>query len=226
MEIDGDEAPLAVVTQQVPAAQFAALEYPGYVRNVPRALQTLGGEQAVQAALMAGSGAYLKLNFRPQEPTSHPIFGDKHETSQLLVRISRKKVRRGASEQPPKVEIVGRVTTSIRFGGLADFAYLPVDNGNNSRDYSRTPEINHPDKAEPSALHEPLLIIPPLFSKVDVPMEYGFKQYPVHAQGQYHARNGLACEPMQASSVMTAPHCSLHRLPPPCMHACMLEACR
>lgn len=49
---------------RVPQTTAIAIEYPGYIRNVDRALQTLGGEAAIAEASSSADG-YLRLRFRP-----------------------------------------------------------------------------------------------------------------------------------------------------------------
>jgi len=46
-----------------------------------------------------------------------------------------------------------------------------------TRDYSTAPDINLPEKAEPSGVAEPLLCLPPLFSRSDEPFDYGYQQH-------------------------------------------------
>ena len=40
-----------------------------------------------------------------------------------------------------------------------------------------------PDFTEPSRAPEPLLIVPPVFAKSDIPMNYGFKQFKYQVMG-------------------------------------------
>ncbi len=188
MEADGT-AP-AVLSLTVPTTSYSAVEYPGYVRNVDRAMQTLGGGEAIAASLRTQS-SFLKLAFRPEDPSSHPLFGDRQEThNHLLLRISR---RRGAPEgEAPSVSIAARVPVTFRFGGLCDFQFLPVaDAGaaHQHRDYARAPPENQPGVSEPSGVSEPLMTVPPLFSKADEPFNFAFRQF-LFKDSRPHVKGG------------------------------------
>lgn len=89
--------------------------------------------QAIQKGL-AQSATYLPLHLRPEDPLSHPIFGEKRKAKGLLLKVSRNNHR----DQPPaadadaachtaNVTVVGRVSTVIQFGGMADFQYVSQD---------------------------------------------------------------------------------------------------
>lgn len=181
----------------VPSAACVAVEYPGFVRNVGAALRTLGGADAVAAAASSSKGpgeagsdtgggkpTYLKLNFRPDEPTSHAIYGERTNTRRLLLRIARPKQPQhpagaagdGGDGDAVTAQVVGRIPTTFRFTGLADFQYLPLDPLLASRPTDRLPFDHAPDKAEPAQAQQPFLLIPPLFSKLDEPQDYAFKQ--------------------------------------------------
>jgi general transcription factor 3C polypeptide 5 (transcription factor C subunit 1) len=178
-----DEGPAEAMDSSAPqqlripsehASTITAVEFPGFVRNPRRAMQMLGGEKAIAEA--CEGGGYLKLSFRPEEPSCHPVFGDSKPTSRtLLLRVSKHKA--APAEEPAKCQIVGKIISTCRFRSLADFQYLPVDTTYATRDYSPTPESNLPEKAEPSGVVEPLMCLPPLFSRVDVPFDYDYRQY-------------------------------------------------
>lgn len=153
--------------------EYIALEYPGYIRNVKKAIYSLGGEEGLAAA-GDSDGGFIKLSFRPDEPMSHPIYGERQPHSALLLRISRPK---GQPDQDPKLQIVGTVSSAVCFHGLADYQYLPIGSSHTTRDYSNSPAANMPERAEPSGVAEPLLCVPPLFSKNDVPFDYAYKQH-------------------------------------------------
>lgn len=58
-------------------SSFLVVEYPGFVENVSRAIDHLQGESSIQQILTAPD-PLLKLNFRPSDPNSHPLFGEVH----------------------------------------------------------------------------------------------------------------------------------------------------
>ncbi|EFJ50145.1 hypothetical protein VOLCADRAFT_47784, partial [Volvox carteri f. nagariensis] len=73
----------------IPKAEAIAIEYPGFVQDTNKALRTLGGLDSI--AIAVGTKHYLKLKLRPEDRTSHPLYGERHEQTRLLLRISRPK---------------------------------------------------------------------------------------------------------------------------------------
>lgn len=181
---------LSSLSVDVPAADYVAVEYPGFVRNVDQALQSFGGAGAV-ADVAHGRAAYLKISFRPTEPTAHPIYGAAQSTCRLLLRISRPKQPsqpptadqstsgQGAAHaaEPVTAQVVARMPTTVLFQGMSDFQFVPLDPHQSTRDFSSVPYDHQPEKAEPSGTRQPLLTIPPIFSKSDMPFDYAFKRF-------------------------------------------------
>ena len=98
----------------LPSTILYSIEYPGYVRteSVPYALHTLGGQSRVDTAFRPGASkqeSLLELNLRPENPFSHPIPGDVVNTSNIVLKVVKRKRRRlnAAGEE----EIVGEYTT-------------------------------------------------------------------------------------------------------------------
>ncbi|GAX75079.1 hypothetical protein CEUSTIGMA_g2523.t1 [Chlamydomonas eustigma] len=185
---------------KVPSAIITSVEFPGYVRNVDRAIQMLGGLTNIAASLNNGSqNNFLRLHYRPEDTLSHPLIGDQHATQGLLLRISKtksplksvpanyeaKNSAHSDETSPLKLRIVSRVQRTFKFNGLADYQYLPLDpkahqRGQGSEDSASSmplPPENLVATAEPSGRSEPLFVIPPLFAKTDVPMDYGYRQF-------------------------------------------------
>lgn len=88
---------MSQVRHPLPLATCVAIEYPGYVRDEEKALATLGGEAAVNAAVT--SNWALRLSFRPSDPTTHPLYGEKASCCRLLLRISRRRPQASDSAQ-------------------------------------------------------------------------------------------------------------------------------
>lgn len=53
----------AIIELQVPERTAVALEYPGYIQNVDKALEMLGGTSAI-SSVVASDTAYMRLRFR------------------------------------------------------------------------------------------------------------------------------------------------------------------
>ena len=139
----------------------------------------------------------MELRFRPEDTYCHPIFGDYTITSNLLLKVTRKKPSAGAAPQavqnptPFQAEIVGRVTATYQFKGMADFQYIPplpflekqlardaplsLSEGKLSVIICSFTRFSHPpvlcvdwDLTGDEPMHLP----PPIFSKVDIPQKY------------------------------------------------------
>eukprot|EP00884_Botryococcus_braunii_P007405 jgi/Botrbrau1/16666/Bobra.0068s0082.1 len=118
----------------VPTDECVVLEFPGYIKNDSKALEMFGGAQAIQKA-MGQTATYLPLHLRPGDPLSHPIYGEKKKTKGILLKVCRPKRPdsddSGASPSADTSEVyatvVGRVSTVIQFGGMADFQYVSQD---------------------------------------------------------------------------------------------------
>jgi general transcription factor 3C polypeptide 5 (transcription factor C subunit 1) len=190
----GDGAPgVAALRVPPPEAEAVAIEFPGFIRNPARALAALGGEPEAAAALDARA-AVLKLWLRPDDPLSHPLFGERRRTRSLLLRIARRRPGAGSpgasgngggsnsgdgsssggGDSGASVAVVAAVPALYRFTGLADFQYLPVDPKAPARAFGALPERNRPEAAEVFRRPQPFLLVPPLFLRSDVPLDFPF----------------------------------------------------
>jgi hypothetical protein len=95
-----------------------AVEFPGYVQNVDRALCLLGGQKRLTECYLNELENLLELWYRPEDPYSHPILGQIVKTNNLLLRIQRKR-RRGDAASPiiHDATMVGIVHRTGRFRG-------------------------------------------------------------------------------------------------------------
>ncbi|XP_054800226.1 uncharacterized protein LOC129304555 isoform X2 [Prosopis cineraria] len=66
------------------------VHYPGYPSSMSRAVDTLGGIQGILKARSSQSEK-LELHFRPEDPYSHPAFGELRPCKNFLLKISREK---------------------------------------------------------------------------------------------------------------------------------------
>ncbi|GFQ00991.1 general transcription factor 3c polypeptide 5 [Phtheirospermum japonicum] len=69
-----------------------AVHYPGYPSSTERAVETLGGNQDILKVRTEKSNK-LELHFRPEDPYSHPAFGELQPCNNYLLKISKKKVK-------------------------------------------------------------------------------------------------------------------------------------
>jgi hypothetical protein len=219
----GSGAPGAAL--RVPPLEAAAVEFPGYIRNPANALAALGGEAEASSAL-GGAAGMLRLWLRPGDPLSHPLFGERRRARSLLLRVARRRAPPpGADSDPatgddtsePTVSVAAVVTSAYRFTGLADFQYLPVDPRAPSRSFATLPERNRPDAAEVFKRPQPFLLVPPLFSRSDVPADFPFAdEAPPGAfgAGTVGGAGGAAGGAVAAAAAVTAVQAGLLRSVP------------
>ena len=153
------------VTQPVPDREAFLVEYPGYVQNPDTVMQTLGGVDGLTAA-SHGDNALLQLKFRPDHSLAHPVYGERQPTKGLLVKLSRNAA--DTSQHGVKAEVVASVHSKFTFTGMADYQYQSAASSSSGLGPVDGPYGNET---------EPLLCIPPVFTKADVPLDYAFKNF-------------------------------------------------
>ncbi|KAH1158149.1 hypothetical protein GLYMA_11G082800v4 [Glycine max] len=172
----------------LPEPQGFMVHYPAYPSSISRAVDTLGGIQAIQKARCSKSNK-LELRFRPEDPYSHPAFGELRPTNSLLLKISKTKPpppvhdaeassssTNGEQDQEGSLcaDIVARFPEAYFFYGMADYQHvIPVHADvarRKKRNWSELEEL-HFDKGGFMDLdHEDVMIIvPPIFAPKDVP---------------------------------------------------------
>ncbi|XP_019174383.1 PREDICTED: general transcription factor 3C polypeptide 5-like isoform X2 [Ipomoea nil] len=67
------------------------VHYPAYPSSLQRAVETLGGTEAIVKARSSQSNK-LELRFRPEDPYSHPTFGKLKQSVNFLLKITKEKV--------------------------------------------------------------------------------------------------------------------------------------
>ncbi|XP_007670967.2 general transcription factor 3C polypeptide 5 [Ornithorhynchus anatinus] len=172
--------------------RLVCVEYPGEVRDVAKMLLTLGGEEGV-SRIHADSAKRLELYFRPKDPYCHPVCANRFPTTSLLLKVKRKKSRRrrlegeGATVQEVKfdMEILGIITTIYKFQGMSDFQYLAVHTGADGQHTSMYDKVllHKPEKEEYFNQELPLYIPPPIFSRLDTPVDYFYRPETQHREG-------------------------------------------
>jgi general transcription factor 3C polypeptide 5 (transcription factor C subunit 1) len=67
---------------------------------------------------MSSNSKLLELRYRPDDPFCHPVFGDRSESSKLLMRVTCKRKKSDPSQVVQfKTDIVGVVPISYKFEG-------------------------------------------------------------------------------------------------------------
>lgn len=179
--------------------ELVMIEYPGFVKNPDKALETLGNMDSIER-VFATQKDRLELKFRPADPFCRPAYGDRIPKKCLVLKI--KNIKSGHATDDKKcysLDIVGKVQTSFSFDTLAEFQWLPMQRTNpvstilsnelqKGVKIQRTPESLDPKYS--SILDDvlpiknpfdntlknfnpdaPLLLLPAVFSRFDTPRE-------------------------------------------------------
>ncbi|GAA5808263.1 hypothetical protein MFLAVUS_001651 [Mucor flavus] len=158
---------------------FFSIEYPGYVKRVERALETLGGEKALTEALNTNSTVDLK--YRPKDPFSHAIKGQILPASKLLVKVTRRVKKNKEAETKWEIKVEGVITNTLRFRNLADFQFLvPKDD----KVYQLKEALMKGDVQKiidyridtDDSLENLRNIPPPMFALTEGVLSYGYRQ--------------------------------------------------
>lgn len=97
------------ISGKLPSNVAFAVHYPAYPSSMERAIETLGGTQAIAKARSSQSNK-LELHFRPEDPYSHPAFGELQGCNNFLLRITKSKVK-NVQDAAPRSSLVDPVTT-------------------------------------------------------------------------------------------------------------------
>ncbi|KAL9544406.1 hypothetical protein MBANPS3_007643 [Mucor bainieri] len=166
--------------------KFLCVEYPGYVKRPERAIKTLGGESALSEVL--SSNSQVSLRYRAKDIFSHPIYGDVSDSCKLLVKVTRRVKRNKKTgeivedDAPWQPEVLGMVEKTVRFRALADFQYIvPKDDKirqlkTEMKDGNVEALLKFKISENDDDLENLHNIPPPVFTTVDVPFNYNYKQ--------------------------------------------------
>lgn len=138
------------VSGNLPTNKVFAVHYPAYPSSVERAVETLGGIQGIVKARSSQSNK-LELHFRPEDPYSHPAFGELKHSNNFLLKISKCKVRDvqpadsscgvliqssrspvnceqekslAAQKEHLSANIVSHVSEAYHFNGMVDYQHV------------------------------------------------------------------------------------------------------
>ncbi|RIA87754.1 RNA polymerase III transcription factor IIIC subunit-domain-containing protein [Glomus cerebriforme] len=175
--------------RNIPSKQIFVIEYPGYIKNMNKVLHTLGGEKGLKKAV---NEDLMELRFRPDDPFCHPINGDVIPTSNLLLKVTRRKKKRqnkngnreneekSNAKEDVKFDILGIINKTCRFRGMSDYQYVPNMN-HPILEYRKALESLDVNKIMDfesiiNNMNEETNLPPPSFSRVECPMDYGYQQ--------------------------------------------------
>ncbi|KAF7637513.1 hypothetical protein Mgra_00003029 [Meloidogyne graminicola] len=122
--------------------EFVLIEYPGIIKNVDSAIQTLGGLKTISSA--HSSSNPIELQFRPDNLFHSSLVAERRNQGvvfsghlNLVIRVRKRKEDKiegnmEGKEKIPSLEIkcLGMVSTVYSFRAICDFQYLPLSNLN------------------------------------------------------------------------------------------------
>ncbi|ORY49171.1 hypothetical protein BCR33DRAFT_847819 [Rhizoclosmatium globosum] len=172
--------------------QFNVIELPGRITSgsPEGAVAALGGMDAIERAF-SNDLVPLELRVRPEDPFAHPLLGEIIATSNLVLKVSKKRKKKGSgpngeyidSDYKFVTEIVGIVTKTGRFRALADYQYVvdPEDPMRKLKKSLNDFDIEGISKFElsPDQGVQPNLrsIPPPSFSRIEWSLNYRYQQF-------------------------------------------------
>ncbi|GES74257.1 hypothetical protein RCL_jg4637.t1 [Rhizophagus clarus] len=144
------------------------------------------GEKGLKKAI---NEDLMELRFRPDDPFCHPINGDVIPTSNLLLKVTRRKKKQNenvnyeeekANLKDVKFDILGIISKTCRFRGMSDYQYVPNMN-HPILEYRKALESLNVNKIMDfesiiNNIKEETNLPPPSFSRVECPMDYGYQQ--------------------------------------------------
>ncbi|KAK6979806.1 General transcription factor 3C polypeptide 5 [Biomphalaria glabrata] len=174
---DGDKVCTAAVNL---SRKFICIDYPGVIRNVDKALDTLGGVSYIQKCIKQNHK--LELNFRPKDPYCKPVLSSLCPSRNLLLKIRRRRKLEPNSnpvmQYEYQIEVIGAVDNMYRFDKMCDFQYLPViklpDGQYKEILSSIKPKIDD-DREEYLSRKVPLYLPPFCFSRRETPTNFFFE---------------------------------------------------
>ncbi|KAF6142370.1 hypothetical protein GIB67_023395 [Kingdonia uniflora] len=192
------------VSGVLPEQEVFAVHYPGYPSSISRAVATLGGTAKISETRT--SQLRLELHFRPEDPYSHPAFGELRPCNSLLLKISKKKkstsdqdvlvsesvlrkcpsIDRNNEEHPLQdvkvsAEIVARVSEAYQFNGMVDYQHVVAVHADVAKRKRHRAEVEpHLGKGGLMEIDEEdlMVLVPQLFSPKDSPAKIALTSSP------------------------------------------------
>lgn len=119
----------------VPSRRFVNVGYPGYVENISKVIDTLGGADTLASVWKDGGERRLELRFRRADTNSHPLTAEREKCTALLLRVCRPEGGGAGGGADPvgsdavdvdgcTASVVGLVDHEYSFSEMADFQFL------------------------------------------------------------------------------------------------------
>lgn len=162
--------------------RLVCVDYPAAVSRVDKMLETVGGEQGL-GKTYADPSRRLELRFRPQDPFCHSLCGNRFPSNNLLLRVRRRVRKKDPGDAQIRMEILGVIGTTYKFQGMADFQCLAVhsEDGKHMSLYDKI-ILRKSENQQYFEQPLPFFLPPPIFSRLDSPVDYFYRPDSHHNQ--------------------------------------------
>ncbi|ETV87142.1 hypothetical protein, variant 2 [Aphanomyces astaci] len=175
---DSATAPASTMRLEIPKghASNISIEMPMLFKDGADMASYFGGTTNLQT-IQHTKTPFLPVKLRPREPNAKPIFADRAKTQTFLLHVTKKKRSHG--------ELSGKIATVTHekfvCEGMVDYQYLAAN--------QYTERANDPLDVRlrtylEASTQDDLELIPEVFSRVDLPLKYEFKQRPMYNETQ------------------------------------------
>lgn len=151
--------------QSVSTKKLVFIEYPGFIKNVDKMLETLGGEERVSETYRSGKQR-LQMTYRPEDLNAHNACADLLPFTGLLMKVRRRK-KKGSDEYEYQQDILGISRDKYKFQTLMDYQYLTPEPLWEYFKSIHTSELGNTEF--------PPYFAPPVFARLDSPGVYQYK---------------------------------------------------
>ncbi|PUU75057.1 RNA polymerase III transcription factor IIIC subunit-domain-containing protein [Tuber borchii] len=183
----------------IPPQKIISIEHPAIIKNVDKAIETLGGAKALKKLSETNASSGLDLRFRPEDIMQPPIQSKTVATNNILLKIRIPKRKRTSGEGPDErsvleklrdargeytVEAVGVIARTVRFRDMANYQFNTADMDIVQRvrvelgglEYEKIKNFDIPPSRGLSDPHP--ILPPPAFSNTAMQHNYHYRQNP------------------------------------------------
>ncbi|XP_059894075.1 general transcription factor 3C polypeptide 5 isoform X1 [Gadus macrocephalus] len=155
--------------------KLVCIEYPALIANVDKMLETIGGEK-VLSKTYADPNRRLELRYRPKDPFCHSLCGNRFPSNNLLLRVRRRVRKKDPQDTQLHMEVLGVIGTTYKFQGMADFQCLALhsEDGKHTSLYDKV-ILRTFENQEFFEQPMPFFLPPPIFSRLDTPVDYNYR---------------------------------------------------
>ncbi|KDO31073.1 hypothetical protein SPRG_19596 [Saprolegnia parasitica CBS 223.65] len=157
------------LTLAIAKTEALCVEMPMLFKDVAKAPEYFGGMQNL-STIQETKTPFLPIKLRPGEPNCKPIFADRAKTQTFVLKVTKKR-----PHEPCTAAITAIATEKFVCEGMADFQYLAAPRYLESMAEPMTKKLLLYRNI--STANE-LELVPEVFSRVDLPLRYEFKQRP------------------------------------------------